>query len=268
MAQRASKGALIARAAGLAALAATVAAAVPAAFAQTAGSVSLEGIDSDAAFAALAKECYDAGMAADMPSDFVMDCSAILEERSSAGPSNDENDVVDTVVLSHKLRFTLNERADESSIAADAWTEIAELGTVVEEPITTEEYLRRVQSVLTDVGKRLRASAGAPPLYSGRYESEQAWHLDAHLRAVRYCDANLASMEAGALRGQLESIGVRPLAEDARDLCEQLYQPLFEWGLVRGDAEPTVEKYSKYRAGLPPEQRACAGRLALETSCR
>jgi hypothetical protein len=139
---------------------------------------------------------------------------------------------------------------------------------VVEEPITSEEYLGRVQNVLTDVGKRLRDSAGVAPPWAGRYESEQAWHLDAHLRAVRYCDANLTGMKAETLRAQLESIGVRPFAEDARDLCEQLYQELFEWGLVRGDEEPTMAEYSRYRAALPPEQRACSGRLALATTCR
>jgi hypothetical protein len=267
MAKRASEGALTARAAALVAVA-VLALGTPAAAAQTAGSVSLDGIDGSAAFSALAKECYDAGMAADMPTDFAMDCSAILEERSSADPSSDEGDVVDTVVLRHKIRFTLNERAGESSITADAWTEIAELGTVVEEPITSKEYLARVGAVLVDVGKRLRASAGVAPPWSGRYESEQAWHLDAHLRAVRDCDRNLAGMTVDALRAQIASIGLRPVAEDARDLCEQLYQQLLEWGLARGDAEPTVEEYARYRAQLPPEQRACSGRLALESSCR
>jgi hypothetical protein len=235
---------------------------VTAASAQTAPRMALEGVDSRDAFAALAKECYDAGMFADMPSDSIMDCTAILEERSSAGASRDEAEPVDTVVLRQRIRFTFTERG-EASIAADSWTEIEELGTVVEEPITTEEYLRRVQDVLVDVGKRLRASRGAAPPWAGRYESEQAWHLDSHLRAVRHCDANLASMSSESLARDLESIGMRPLDEDTRDRCEELYQQLFEWGLARGNAEPTLEAYASYRATLPPEQRACSGRLAL-----
>ena len=160
------------------------------------------------------------------------------------------------------------ERADEASITADAWTEVQELGTMIDEPITSEEYLRRVGDVLRDVGARLGAPADAAPPWAGRYDSEQAWHLDAHLRSVSHCDTNLASMTSESVGGQLESIGILPLHEDTRARCEQLYQHLFEWGLARGNAEPTVAAYAEYREALPPEERVCVGRLALEMTCR
>lgn len=255
----------IARAAALAAAATFIAAAS----AQTAGEAPLSGVTRDAAFGELTKECYDAGMAVDMPSDGVLDCSAIVEQRSTSGAQLDPAEPDETLVtVRHKLRFTLTERAGGVDVAADAWMETEELGSVFEEPITFEEYLERVQGVLTDVGKRLHASPNAPPAWAGRYDSEQAWHLDAHLRAVAHCDANLADMTGEALGKQLEAIGVRALSADTRDRCEQLYQRLFEWGLERGDHEPTVGAYVEYREALPAEQRACLGRLALEVTCR
>ena len=63
------------------------------------------------------------------------------------------------------------------------------------------------------------------------------------------------------------SIGLRPLYEDARDRCEQLYTHLFEWSLARGDSDPTVAEYARYRAALPAEQRVCTGQLAPDASC-
>ena len=109
------------------------------------------------------------------------------------------------------------------------------VGTTIEEPFASEAYARRVQGVLAAVVARFRSNG--PPAWVARYESEQAWHLDAHLRAVRYCDANLGSMTAASLAAQLESIGLRPLYEDARDRCEQLYTHVFEWSLARGDSD-------------------------------
>ena len=251
-------------AAGLALLAAAFAVS-----AQPGINVALTGVPAAAALEALAKECYDAGMVAQMPSDSIMDCAAVLDERSAgpAPPADATDDGDDVVVVRHRLRFTALERGAELTIAADAWTETQELGIAIEEPIVSQEYLERIRAVLLDVGRRLRESAGAAPAWAGRYESEQAWHLDAHLRAVRHCDANFASMRAEALGEQLRSIGVRPLSERTRDRCEQLHQHLLEWGLARGNTAPTVEEYARYREALPAAQRACSGRLALDAAC-
>jgi hypothetical protein len=228
----------------------------------------MDGVAAEEVLEELGKECSEAGMVAERASRSIIDCSAILEERSAGAARGDPDDAVDSMVVRHKLRFTLLERADEVAVSADAWTETEELGIAVEESIASEEYLDRVQDVLVDVGRRLRAAEATAPPWAERYASEQAWHLDAHLRSVSYCDANLASVKRESLEQQLEAIGMRPLSADARDRCEQLYQRLFEWGLARGDAEPTVEEYASYRAALPPEQRACSGRLALASACR
>jgi hypothetical protein len=120
--------------------------------------------------------------------------------------------------------------------------------------------------VLVAVVARLR-SAGVPP-WNGRYESEQAWRLDAHLKAVSHCDANLARMTALSVGAELESVGLRSLDADVRDRCEQLFTHIYEWALVRGGAEPTVQAYLRYRASLPPEQRSCSGQLAWDATCR
>jgi hypothetical protein len=85
---------------------------------------------------------------------------------------------------------------------------------------------------------------------------------------VRHCDTHLASMTAGSVGVQLESVGLRPRDDDARDRCEQLFTHIYEWGLVRGDAQPTVQQYLRYRASLPPEQRVCSGQLARDSACR
>ena len=241
----------------------SVVVATAAADAQVTLGVSLDGIDGGAMFNALAQECYEAGMRSEMPSDSIMDCADPIEESTSRQAP--DAGVVSAVVR-HKLRFTLIERAGAGRIGAEAWTETEELDTVIEEPITSEEYLRRVQAVIAAVVARLGAR-GVPP-WSGRFESEQAWHLEAHLRAVRHCDANLASMTADSVAAELESIGLRALGDDTRDRCEQLYTHLYEWGLVRGDAEPSVQVYARYRASLPPEQRVCSGQLARYATCR
>jgi hypothetical protein len=236
-------------------------AAASAAEAQT--GVPLDGVESAAVFNALAQECYEAGMWSDMPSESIMDCADPIQERAAG----DELDVeVSAAVVRHKLRFTLVERAGAGRIGAEAWTEIEELDTVIEEPVTSEEYLLRVRGVLAAVVARLR-SRGAPP-WNGRYESEQAWHLDAHLKAVSHCDANLAGMTAASVGEQLESVGLRALDADTRDRCEQLFTHVYEWALVRRDTEPTVEAYLRYRAALPPEQRVCSGQLAWDAACR
>jgi hypothetical protein len=124
----------------------------------------------------------------------------------------------------------------------------------------------RVHGVLAAVVARLRSS-GEPP-WTGRYASEQAWHLESHLRAVSYCDANLASMTPASVGAQLESVGLRALDAGTRDRCEQLFTHIYEWALVRRDAEPTVQAYLRYRGSLPPEQRLCSGQLAWDAACR
>ena len=224
--------------------------------AQTEPVVALDGTDGAAVLGALAKECYEARLTPEMPTATIMDCSSFSEEPADEGG----------VVVTHRLRFTLLERGDESRVSAAAWTETEELGSIIEQPVTSEEYLQRVQRVLTAVVARLRSQT-APP-WVGRYESEQAWHLDAHLNAVRHCDANLASMTAESVAAELESIGLRALDDDTRDRCEQLYTHLFEWGLARGDTGPTVVEYARYRAALPAEQRLCGGSLAPDAACR
>lgn len=234
---------------------------LPAARAQDELGVALGGVDAAAAFAALAQECYEAGLAAEMPSDSIMDCSGVVEERFLAGAPDDGG----RVVVTHRLRFTLLERAVARRIRAEAWTEVEELGTVIEQPVTSEGYLRRAQGVLTSVVARLASNEPRP--WAGRYDTEQAWRLDAHLRAVSHCDANLARMTAASVAAELESIGLRPLDDDARDRCEQLYTHVFEWGLARGDAEPSVAEYARYRAALPAAQRRCTGQLALNATC-
>jgi hypothetical protein len=221
--------------------------------------VPLDGADGSAVLNALARECYEAGMWSEMPSDSIMDCADPLEE-----PAALEDSVAAAAVVRDKLRFTWIEGAGR--VAVEAWTETEELGTLIEEPVTDEEYLERVQGVLTDVITRARVR-GAPP-WAGRFESEQAWHLAAHLRAVSHCDANLASMTPAGVATELESIGLRPLNDELRDRCEQLYTHLYEWALARGEAEPSVAAYQRYRAALPPEQRRCSGQLARDATCR
>jgi hypothetical protein len=229
--------------------------------AQAAPAVALDGIDGAAALDALARECYEAGLAPDMPSADMLDCSGIIDERVLVGaPAG-----ADRIVVTHKIRFTLLGRAGEARVGADVWTATEERDNVIEQAVTAEAYLRRVQRVLNTVVARLAGTA-APP-WAGRYESEQAWRLDAHLKAVSHCDANLERMTAASVAAELARIGVRPLRDDARDRCEQLYSHLLEWGLARGDADPTVAEYERYRAALPPEQRSCEGALAPDASC-
>lgn len=238
-------------------------AAACAAEAQAPLGVALDGVAGAAVLNALAQECYEAGMWSEMPSDSIMDCSDATAERA-AGDGLDADAA--RPVVRQKLRFTLVDRVGTGRVGVEAWTEIEELGTVIEQPVTAEEYLLRVQGVLTAVVARLR-SQSAPP-WAGRYESEQAWRLDAHLNAVRHCDANLASMTADAIGAQLESAGLRALDDDARDRCEQLYTHIYEWALVRDGAPPTLQAYLRHRASLPPEQRACSGQLARDATCR
>jgi hypothetical protein len=237
-----------------------------AARAQIEPSAALDGVDGAAVLGALARECYDAGLAPDMPSDSIMDCSGVIEERSTGALTADEPNGDGRIVITHRLRFSVLERAEGGRVSGVAWTETEELGGIVEQPVTSEDYLRRVQRVLTAVIARLREQV-APP-WAGRYESEQAWHLAAHLRAVSHCDANLASMTAESVAAELETIGLRAIDDDTRDRCEQLYTHLFEWGLARGDTAPTVAKYARYRAALPAEQRLCGGLLAPDAVCR
>jgi hypothetical protein len=225
--------------------------------------VALDGIDGAAVLNALARECYEAGMWSDMPSESIMDCADPVEDRVGG----DEQDaVVAAAVVRHKIRFTLVERAGAGRVGIEAWTEVEELGIVIEEPVASEEYLLRAQGVVAAVVARLRSSE-APP-WRGRYDSEQAWHLDAHLKAVSRCNANLQSMTRASVGAQLESVGLRALDDDTRDRCEQLFTHIYEWALVQRDAEATVEAYLRYRAALPPEQRVCSGQLAWSATCR
>ena len=130
--------------------------------------VSLGDIDGAAVFDALAQECYESGMVSHMPSDSIMDCMDQIEEPVAA-----DADAADAapVTVRTNLRFTLIERGGQGRIAGDAWTETDELGTVIEEPITSEHYLRRVQGVLSAVVTRL-GTRSAPP-WAGRYDSER-----------------------------------------------------------------------------------------------
>jgi len=228
-----------------------------AARAQSAPSVSLDGIDGADVLDRLAEECYEAGLTPEMPNASIVDCSGIIGERTTNG--------ADRVVTTQRLRFTRLDRAGGGRVDAEAWTETEDLGSVIEQPIVSDEYLQRVQRVLRTVVAQLRTRE--PPPWGGRYESEQAWHLDAHLKAVSHCDTNLQSMSAESVAAELRSVGLRPLRADTRDRCEQLYTHLFEWGLARGDSEPSTAKYARYRAALPAEQRICEGLLALDSSC-
>jgi hypothetical protein len=247
-----------------------------AAVAQTSVRVALPGVTAAASFEQLAKECYEAGLLSELPSESILDCSAVLEERkSSRPPTRDEARadravelIEDIIVVRHRLRFTALERQDGLSITAEAWTQFEEPDAVTDEPIASEEYAARLRDVLVAAGQRLRVEGSAPAPWAGRYADEQAWHLDAHLRAVRHCDTNLNSMRADQLGEQLASIGVWPLSDDVRDRCEQLQQMLLQWGLARGNTEPTLAEYARYRAALPSDQRPCTGRLALAASCR
>jgi hypothetical protein len=236
--------------------AAAVSALTAAAGAQAAAGAALDGVGGPAALDALAKECYEARLVPDMPSAEVLDCSRIIEERSVGA---------ERIVVTHKVRFTLLGRAGSARIATEAWTETEELGNVIEQPVTAEDYLRRAQRVLNGVVARLR-SVDSPP-WAGRYESEQAWRLDAHLNAVSHCDTNLATMSVESVTADLERIGLYPLHDGTRDRCEQLYAHLYEWALARGDANPTVAEYERYRAALPVEQRTCTGQLAPDAMC-
>jgi hypothetical protein len=223
--------------------------------------VAIGTLESAAVLDALGRECYEARLAPSMPAQNVLDCAGIVEERTISGAPEDRNRFVRT----HRLRFTAVERSGEGRLAVEAWTEVEELGSVVEQPVTSEEYFERVRRVLTAVVRGLADAAS--PVWLDRYDSEQAWRLDAHLKAVSYCDANLEGMTARSVEADLERIGLRALDDAARDRCEQLYTHLFEWGLARGDAEPTVAEYAAYRAALPAEQRPCAGQLALRATC-
>jgi hypothetical protein len=229
--------------------------------AQTAPSVALEGVDGAAALDALAQECYEGGLTPDLTSAEVLDCSRVIEERLLAGAPDGE----ERFVVSHTIRFTLLGRAAEARVRAEAWTETEELGSVIEQAITSPDYLGRAQRVLRVIVARLRSRATPP--WAGRYESEQAWHLDAHLKAVSQCDSNLASMTSDSVAAELRSIGLYPLDDDTRDLCEQLQTHLFEWALARGDSAPTVAAYARERAALPPDQRVCTGQLAPDATC-
>jgi hypothetical protein len=229
--------------------------------AQVEPSVSFENLDGAQVMSAIGTECYEAGLLPEMPAADILDCSGVIEERFVGGaPANE-----DRIVVTHRLRFTLLEREEAGRVAAEAWTETEELGNVIEQPVTAEEYLRRVQRVLTSVVARQK-SPESPP-WAGRFDSEQAWHLQAHLDAVSHCNANLASMTAESVAADSRSIGLRPLGDDTRDRCEQLHTYLFEWGLARGDADPTVAEYARYRAALPPDRRPCTGLLAPDAVC-
>jgi hypothetical protein len=75
-------------------------------------------------------------------------------------------------------------------------------------------------------------------------------------------------MTPASVGAQLESVGLRALDAGTRDRCEQLFTHIYEWALVRRDAEPTVQAYLRYRGSLPPEQRLCSGQLAWDAACR
>ncbi|MBN1238306.1 MAG: hypothetical protein JXB36_07375 [Gammaproteobacteria bacterium] len=222
---------------------------------------------------ALYAECYDAGLLAEPAGDGIIVCSADLSGGETSAEGVPFVGVHDGRAR-HRIRFAVAERDGAVRAWAYPWIEIEEAdGTVLDNEIVSEEYLRRVEDVLADLAASLAAGRGrdadgGPSGWRQYYDSRDDWRLDAHLKAVAHCDARLADLTEERLESQLEAAGVRPFGRTLRDRCEELYEEVFRWGLARGLEMPTVEGYVEYRQGLPPAQRRCAGRLALTADCR
>jgi hypothetical protein len=217
---------------------------------------------------ALSAECYDAGMLTEAIGDEIIVCTRDLngDERLDRVPVIR----VHEGRARHRIRFTAAERAEGVRVWAYPWIEIEEAdGTVLEQAIASDAYLDRVQAVLTATAETL----GSPPSpastpWAARYDSEDEWRLDAHLKAVAYCDETLPELTPEELDRRLEAASFHPFGRDLRSRCEELYEEVFRWGLVQPELETfTVEDYVAYRDAAPPEQRGCTGRLAIDSSC-
>jgi hypothetical protein len=202
-------------------------------------------------------------------SDEIIVCSAGLSGDEELVDGMNIIDVHDGFAR-HRIRFALAEREGGVRVWAYPWIEIEEPGgNVLELTVSSEEYLNRVQSVLTDTAAAFGTEArqDANP-WSEYYDSQDEWRLDAHLQAVAFCDTRLADLTAEELQRRLELAAFQPFGKDLRSRCEELYEEIFRWGLARGLDRPTVEGYAEYRAALPPQERICTGRLALGSACR
>lgn len=238
-------------------------------FGQEVPTLLLEGRDADEVANALSRECYDAGMSVEVIEGPNVICSTSLEA---------EERVLDDLAIAsveqglvrHRVRFALAERTAGVRVWAYPWIEIEEIdGVVLEEDIRSAAYLSRIREVLERIDAALAAGDGAASRapWQAHYESEQDWHLDAHLRAVEHCDGSLEDLSLEQVDRQLEQAGINPIGDSLRDRCEELYEPVFRWGLARGDTQPTAEEYIEYRASLPRARR-CTGQLALAARCR
>lgn len=227
-----------------------------------------EGKSVDAVRNALYEACYEAGMTTETGAGAMLECSSSLE--------GDERSLADIAIADvhegrvvHRIRFALAERAEGVRAWAYPRIEILEPdGVVLEAEIASPAYLERVATVLerTDASLEADSSGGGAQPWRNHYDTRRAWTLEAHLRAVEHCDRNLDDLTPGVLERLVEQAGVQPRGETQRDRCEELYTPVYEWGLARGVETPTVEGYAEYRESLPPAQR-CEGLLALGAEC-
>lgn len=240
---------------------------LPALALAAAPSILFEDAQTDEVLEALYEECFNAGMRAEAIADQLV-CSTTLTGDEELEGMRIVNGYGGRV--SHRIRFALAERAEGIRVWAYPSIEIEEPGgNLLEQEIKSDEYSDRVQAVLTDTA----ASLGEAPdpdatPWAAHYSSQDEWRLDAHLRAVAYCDAGLENLTPEELDRQLAAASFQPFGKGLRDRCEELYEEIFRWGLARGIDEPTVEAYAEYQAELPPGERVCSGRLALGSTCR
>lgn len=249
----------------MAALAA--AAALPTVALGAAPSILFEDAGTEEVLEALYEECFEAGMIAEPVADQLV-CSTTLTGDEELGGMSVVN--VYGGRARHQIRFALAERAGGIRVWAYPSIEIEEPGgNLLEQEITSDEYSARVQAVLTDTAETLSEAPGPDSRpWAAHYATQDEWRLDAHLRAVAYCDAGLEDLTPEELDRQLAMASFQPFGKGLRDRCEELYEEIFRWGLARGIDEPTVEAYAEYQAALPPEERVCSGRLALGSTCR
>jgi hypothetical protein len=212
---------------------------------------------------ALSRLCFDAGMGVEQPAAATIVCSALIDPNETPPPGV-------TIVnvhgghSTHRLRFTLAMRGASVTVWASSWIEIVEPdGTRLEQDVTSEAYLARVQRALDAVAASFADGTHARPLWADRYETEQDWRLAAHLQAVAHCDRHLQALDPQRIEQQIRAVGIRPFGTALRDRCEALYEHVFEWGLAGGIEAPEVEDYLAYRESLPRDLRPCAIRIAL-----
>lgn len=221
----------------------------------------------DTVLNALYRACYEAGMSVDAGGGDVLVCSASLAGDARL-PDGSRVVSVGGGLVWHKIRFALAERSGGVRVWAYPWIEIEDADDVVlEEDIGSAAYLERVQAELERIDAALAAGPARREPWTEHYDSAHEWRLDAHLKAVDHCDRHLDALTGERVARQLEQAGVQPIGTSLRDRCEELYEPVYLWGLARGMAEPTVEAYVAHRRALPREAR-CTGQLALEAVCR